>query len=465
MSVAMPSPGIDAMRTQTRQRWFSNELFWRTFFLLTFLITASMVAWVASYRIVERGPRAEQLAAQIVSVVTITRAALTHSAPEMRRELLFDLASNEGIRIYPLEETDKVTPPDESPGLPELEFYVKQSMGEDTLFASSVNDVEGFWISFKIDEDIYWLMLDRGRLYHTSSLQWLGWAAIVLVLSLIGAVFISTLINQPLARLTAAARAIAKGKPAGELPESGPTEIREANRSFNHMVADLARIESDRAVILAGISHDLRTPLARMQLEVEMAHLSDDARDGMHADLAQMDAIIGQFLDYAKPFDNSSFIPVNISSLLEDAANHSKRLADVHVSTTITDELEVMGNTTELERIIANLIENARRYGKTPDTDCANIDILCKLEGQFVKVELADHGIGVPDSELERLLRPFTRLDAARGQANGSGLGLAIVNRIVIRHNGKLHLRNRDGGGLIVQMLFPQAQRNGRAGK
>ncbi|WP_436431120.1 histidine kinase dimerization/phospho-acceptor domain-containing protein, partial [Enterococcus faecium] len=87
---------------------------------------------------------------------------------------------------------------------------------------------------------------------------------------------------------------------------SGPTEIEEANRSFNQMVADLNRIESDRALILAGISHDLRTPLARMQLEVEMANLSDESRDGMHSDLAQMDSIIGQFLDYAKPFDANS---------------------------------------------------------------------------------------------------------------------------------------------------------------
>ncbi|RFB74221.1 MULTISPECIES: sensor histidine kinase [unclassified Herbaspirillum] len=443
------------MSYQARQRWFSNGLFWRTFFLLTFLITASMVAWVASFRMVERGPRAEQLAAQIVSVVTITRAALTHSAPEMRRELLFDLASNEGIRIYPLEKTDKIAPPDDSPVLPELEFYVKQAMGDDTQFASGVNDVDGFWISFKIDEDAYWLMLDRGRLDRTSSLQWLGWGSIALVLSLIGAVFISTLINQPLARLTAAARAIAKGKQPDPLPESGPTEIREANLSFNQMVADLDRIESDRAVILAGISHDLRTPLARMQLEVEMARLSDEARDGMHSDLAQMDAIIGQFLDYAKPFDSSSFMPVDLSGLLEDAANNSKRLSDVMVSTAISPDVDVMGNTVELERIISNLIENARRYGKTDGTEVANIDILCKIEDRHVKVEISDHGPGAPESELEHLLRPFTRLDTARGQANGSGLGLAIVNRIVIRHNGKLALRNRDGGGLVVQMMFP----------
>ncbi|MFJ3058776.1 ATP-binding protein [Herbaspirillum sp. NPDC087042] len=445
------------MKVRPQSGWFSNGLFWRTFFLLTFLITASMVAWVASFRMVERGPRAEQLAAQIVSVVTITRAALTHSAPEMRRELLFDLASNEGIRIYPLEKSDRIVPPEDSPIVPELEYYVRQSLDENTLFASSVNEVEGFWISFNIDDDQYWLMLDRGRLDRTSSLQWLGWGSIALFLSLIGAVFISTLINQPLARLTAAARAIAKGRQPEPLPESGPTEIEEANRSFNQMVADLNRVESDRALILAGISHDLRTPLARMQLEVEMANLSDESRDGMHSDLAQMDSIIGQFLDYAKPFDASSLASIDLAGLLADVSNQLGRQADVKITTRIAPDTDVAGNGTELARVFSNLIENARRYGKTPGTDCAEIDVRSRIEGHQVVVEVGDHGPGVPDSECERLLRPFTRLDAARGQANGSGLGLAIVNRIVLRHNGKLLLKGHEEthGGLLVQITLP----------
>ncbi|WP_343583485.1 ATP-binding protein [Herbaspirillum sp.] len=445
------------MKARTQSGWFSNGLFWRTFFLLTFLITASMVAWVASFRMVERGPRAEQLAAQIVSVVTITRAALTHSAPEMRRELLFDLASNEGIRIYPLEKTDKIVPPEDSPIVPELEYYVRETLDENTLFASSVNDVEGFWISFNIDGDKYWLMLDRGRLDRTSGLQWLGWGSIALFLSLIGAVFISTLINQPLARLTAAARAIGKGRQPEPLPESGPTEIEEANRSFNQMVADLNRVESDRALILAGISHDLRTPLARMQLEVEMANLSDESRDGMHSDLAQMDSIIGQFLDYAKPFDANSLDAVDISGLLQDVAANATRLADVKITTAIAPGAEIAGDGTELARVFNNLVENARRYGKTPGTDCADIDLRCRIEAHHVVVEVADHGPGVPDSECERLLRPFTRLDTARGQANGSGLGLAIVNRIVLRHNGKLVLKGHEEthGGLVIQITLP----------
>jgi signal transduction histidine kinase len=125
-------------------------------------------------------------------------------------------------------------------------------------------------------------MLERERLAGLTGVQWLGWASVVGVLSLLGAAFISSLINLPLARLTAAARAIAKGKRPAPLPEKGSQEIIEANRSFNQMVDDLQQVEKDRAVILAGISHDLRTPLARMQLELEMAK-PVDGRARRHA--------------------------------------------------------------------------------------------------------------------------------------------------------------------------------------
>jgi len=170
-----------------RLAWFRSGLFWRTFVLLAFLIMGSMAAWVASLRVVEREPRAEQLANQIISVVTITRAALTHSAPDMRIELLFDLASNEGIRVYPLEEDDVVLPPRDSTLMPLLQTRIRNKLGLDTRFARRVNDVAGFWVSFKIDGDDYWLMLDRDRIDRTSGIQWLGWAAVTLLLALLGA--------------------------------------------------------------------------------------------------------------------------------------------------------------------------------------------------------------------------------------------------------------------------------------
>lgn len=440
---------------RTNFNWLRSGLFWRTFLLLAILMMISMTVWISSYRVLEREPRARQLGAQVVSIVTITRAALTHSAPDLRRELLFDLASNEGIRIYPLESSDRVEPTPESEIGLALQENIRSTLGKDTRFAGKVNDVAGFWISFSIADDEYWLMLERDRIENFTSLQLLGWGASIFALSLLGALFISGLINQPLARLTAAARAIAKGKQPAPLPERGPTEIREANRSFNQMVEDLNQIESDRAIILAGISHDLRTPITRMQLEIEMAPLSAEARQGMSSDIAQMDAIIGQFLDYARPADTNSFSTVDVSALLHDSAREAARLPDVSITTKITERMEINGNLTDLKRVINNLIENARRYGKTAGTETAEIDIRSTVENGKSILEIADHGTGVPDAEIDRLLRPFTRMDTARGQTNGAGLGLAIVQRIVKRHGGQLHLgRGKDGRGLTVRIAF-----------
>jgi len=436
-----------------------SGLFWRTFLLLGTLTTVSMITWIGMISVIQREPQAQQISAQIISVVTITHAALTHSAPELRRELLFDLVSNEGIRIFSLEEDDRIEPPPDNYLMPDIEALVKAKLGKDTRFSARVNGVAGFWVSFKIDDDEYWLMLDRERLRGLTGFQWLGWASLVSLLSLLGAAIISSLINLPLSRLTAAARDIAKGKQPAPLPEKGPIEIIEANRSFNQMVDDLKQVESDRAVILAGISHDLRTPLARMQLEVEMANLSDEAREGIQSDIGQMDAIIGQFLDYAKPTEASSFTEVDLSGLLADMVREAMRLPDVKINAEIAEGAHAMGNPTDLRRVLNNLIENARRYGKTPGSDVTEIDIACHVRTSHgtkkVIIEVQDHGTGVPAEKIEQLMKPFTRLDTARGQANGAGLGLAIVDRVLLRHGAELQVRNREGGGLAFQISLP----------
>ena len=438
-----------------------SGLFWRTFLLLGTLTTVSMIAWIGMISVIQREPQAQQISAQVISVVTITHAALTHSAPELRRELLFELVSNEGIRIFPLEDDDRIDPPPDNYLMPDIEALVKAKLGSDTRFSARVNGVAGFWVSFKIDDDEYWLMLDRERLRGLTGFQWLGWASLVSLLSLLGAAIISSLINLPLSRLTVAARAIAQGKQPAPLPEKGPIEIIEANRSFNQMVDDLQQVESDRAVILAGISHDLRTPLARMQLEVEMANLSDEAREGIQSDIGQMDDIIGQFLDYAKPTEASSFTDVDLSGLLNDLAREAMRLPDVKLTTAIADGAHAMGNPTDLRRVLNNLIENARRYGKTQGSEFTEIDIACQLKGsnaaRRVIIDVQDHGPGVPAEKIEQMLKPFTRLDTARGQANGAGLGLAIVERVLLRHGAELQVRNRTGGGLAFQISIPAA--------
>jgi two-component system osmolarity sensor histidine kinase EnvZ len=270
-------------------------------------------------------------------------------------------------------------------------------------------------------------------------------------------VFISRLINQPLARLSSAARAMARGLTPAPLPDQGPTEIREANQSFNQMVQDLNQVESDRAVILAGISHDLRTPIARMLLEVEMAKLPEDARNGMQSDLAQMEAIIGQFLDYARPAESSAFSTFDLSALLQKMVEEAARLPDLNINASIDTALSATGNSTDIGRVISNLIENARRYGKTPDSGITQLDISATRDGRYIRLEIADHGAGLPEEEIPHLLRPFTRMDSARTHANGAGLGLAIVDRVVQRHQGRLEIKNREAGGLAVRVWLRAA--------
>ena len=439
------------------RNWLSSGLLWRTFFLLAFLIAVSMAAWVASFRVVERTPRSEQIASQVVSVVTITRAALLHSAPMLRRELLLDLAEAQGIRIYPKEITDEME------ALPDNELVrlvtdkVRRRLDKKTEFAGEVNGEEGFWVSFYIDDDDYWLMLDSDLIEGASSIQWIGWAGVTLLLSLIGAVFISRLINQPLAQLSTAARAVASGKAPPPLPESGPAEIREANRNFNQMVQDLQQVESDRAVILAGISHDLRTPIARMLLEVEMAGLSEEARRGMHSDLAQMESIIAQFLDYARPVEPDRYTDIDLSALVNQVIQEAQRSSDVTLQSRVEADLWMRGNAVEIARALSNLIENARRYGKSQQTRQAQIEVNARHDQGRVLIEVLDHGVGIPDAQIAYLLRPFTRMDSARSEANGAGLGLAIVDRIVQRHRGQLDIKNREGSGLAVRLWLTVA--------
>lgn len=442
-------------RATHRFAWLRSGLLWRTFFLLAFLIFASMATWVATFRIAERAPRASQVAAQVVSLVTITRAALTHSAPDLRRELLFDLASNEGIRVYAREKDDKIEQPTDNGLMPVVESEVRAKLGAETAFAGAVNDIPGFWVSFKIEGDEYWLAVERDKVERSSGVQWAGFVAVTLLLSLLGAVFISRLINQPLARLTEATRAMARGQRPAPLPEAGPTEMRDANRSFNQMVNDLERVESDRAVILAGISHDLRTPIARMVLEVEMADLPDEARRGMQSDLRQMDAIISQFLDYARPSDSSTFTQLDIGELMEETADTARRSPDMDVLAQIEQGLQIRGNPTDLRRVLNNLVENVHRYGCKAGEDLCRIELGCRRVGDYAVLEVGDWGVGVPEDQIEQLLQPFTRMNTARSQANGAGLGLAIVDRVLQNHGAHLQLSNREGGGLIVRIRVP----------
>lgn len=442
------------LKSERRAAWLQSGLFWRTFLLLSILVMSSMASWVLSFKLIEHKPRAIQLSNQIVSIVAITRAALTHSAHDKRIQLLTDLVQHEGIQIYPLENDDKIKPASSNGFQNELQTLIRLKLGQRTRFAQFVNEEEGFWLSFQIEDDEYWLRLEADRLQSETSLQLIAWLGITLCITLIVAAFISRRINAPLARLSAVAQKLANGQQPSPLIETGPTEIQQTYARFNQMMNDLARIDADRAMILAGISHDLRTPLTRLQLELEMAPLDQATREAMQADLKQMDHIIQQFLDYAKPLNESDMSSVDLGALIQAAIKTYTRDPSIQIDLQIIAPTAVRGAEIELKRVITNLLQNADRYGRDPNTKQLKLAIHCHAsdDQKTVCLRIRDHGIGVTNEDIPQLLRPFTRANTARSQALGAGLGLAIVDRIVSRHGGNLQISSPDGGGFLIEV-------------
>ncbi|WP_449412793.1 ATP-binding protein [Pandoraea soli] len=439
-------------------RGLFGGLFWRTFFLIALLIGVSLAAWYQSFRVIEREPRAQRVAQQLVSIVKLTRTALLYSEPDLRRALLQDLESNEGIRVYPREPADKI---EKQPGGVVQDLIardVQRRLGTDTVIAASVNEIPAMWISFKIDEDDYWVAIEQDRIDTATGLQLFSWGTFALALSLIGAAFITALVNRPFARLAHAARAIGEGQRPDPLPERGMGEAAEANRSFNQMVEELERLDADRALMLAGISHDLRTPLARLRLETEMSPSDESVKRDMISDIEQMDDIIGRFLDYARPASRT-MQSLDLSDIVRDTALAFEGREDLNLSTELADAAPILAERTDLKRLLTNLIENARKYGRDADTDVANVHIATRILGERVEMRVRDTGPGIPEDQLALVFRPFYRVDTARTKADGTGLGMAIVQRIATRYKGHASLHNlRPGPGLEIIVSFPLAK-------
>ena len=420
------------------------SLFARSFLLIALLILASAAATVQLYRVYEREPRARELAQQTVSIVNLTRAALVNADPVLRRSLLIELNEREGIRLAPLTAGELLEPlPDED--LFELvSARVRSALGERTRFAFARDRVEGFWVSFTIDEDDYWVMLPRERFEPDFGLEWLGGGLALLGLALAGAWLIASALSRPLGAIAAAAREVGRGRAPAPLDESGPTEMRTVSVAFNRMAGDLAAMERERAMVLAGISHDLRTPLSRLRLAIEMSGADRETVAGMGADVEEMDKVIGQFLSFARGEDEPR-VEGDLDGLVAEVVeNYRKR--DARLSFRPGKLPAARFAPMAMRRAITNLLDNALHYAG------GEIEIETRREGGGALVEVMDRGPGVPQGEAERLKRPFTRLDEARSGRGGAGLGLAIVDRIARAHGGKFELAARPGGGLVARL-------------
>ena len=432
-----------------------RSLFGRLVLLLVAVVALAVLVSVVMFRAERSAVLNRQFGETRLVQLQALRAALAGADGPQRRETLERLSGEYGVRIIPESERPMRGQPPSGPLMEQMAERLRDRLGPETeirfapraqmLFVRVVAAGVGYWVGVPVPPR------PPADEFPTRALVW---TLVVLAFLLAAAYGFARYLARPLRDLNAAVVRVGRGEMPPPLPESGPSEIAAVNRGFNAMTRDLSRIEQDRALLLAGVSHDLRTPLARLRLGVEMGLADESLRTGMVADIDEMDRIIGQFLDFARSDTTTAFESADLDAIVGACVERYARAGKpVRFAGGALPPLNL--KPTAISRLVANLVDNALAYGAPP------VEVTTALAGGVAVVDVADRGRGIAAEDVERLKQPFTRASAARARSDGAagaGLGLAIVDRIARLHGGSLDLLPRDGGGTVARVRLPLAR-------
>lgn len=279
----------------------------------------------------------------------------------------------------------------------------------------------------------------------------LGWFLAIGLLSTAAAWIFVRQLNAPLKRLVYAARHVGQGRSV-RLPISDtPSEMTEVYRAFNQMAEDVQQAARERELMLAGVSHDLRTPLTRLRLSLEFLQSDSELTEDMVRDIEDMDAILDQFLAFIRDGRDEPLEVLDLAEVIgEVVAPYNQKQETVRLFLEPVPQVPL--RRVSLKRLLVNLIENALRYAGSA------VEVAVSVSGDhsapYLVISVLDRGPGIDPQELASIFNPFIRGDRARG-GQGAGLGLAIVKRIAALHGGNVELRNRSGGGLEARVCLP----------
>lgn len=430
--------------------WGLSTLFGRNLWLIVALIVLGQVVNALAYGQFIARPRLKQSAEATARGLQAVAEGLSLLPPEQRAG--FVARFNARAAVGPDEKRR------ERPTLLERGFLAELAaqLGLQASELAWRREPSGL-LAVKLPEVPFWLVVPSVQPAHRFARTWIIASAVSGALALLGAWLIQRRINRPLARLVDATRAIGEGQRRLALPTDGPAETAALARGFNDMAAALARDEEERLLMLAGLSHDLRTPLAKIRLASELLRDSMPAGqadrellDTLDRSLHGLDGMLTQFLDYARASHPAEQDLPAVDIELRAFLAETLALAPGLPQPTLAPGPAVhrQARPQALRRLVLNLVVNAQTHGAPP------IELACGEAAGDAWIEVRDRGPGIPPARVEALKRPFQRGDAARGGVPGSGLGLAIVERIARAEGAELQLLPRDGGGLVARVSW-----------
>ncbi|MDE2318248.1 MAG: HAMP domain-containing protein [Rhodospirillales bacterium] len=346
--------------------------------------------------------------------------------------------------VFMRNETLRHLPPPDAPG--PVDTDLAQALAQDVHrpFNVAWHEHPGFLrVNIQMADGVISVDVPRKRLFIGTFYLFLIWLiGSALLLVILAALFLRTQVRG-IKRLAEAAEAFGMGRDAGPIRPEGAIEVRRAATAFNRMQERLRRFLSQRTTMLAGVSHDLRTPLTRLRLALAMqpSVTPDDLQD-MESDIAEMEHLIGIYLNFARGEGSEQAVPTDLPVLLEEICVAAKR-SGAAISLSAPETMTVTLRPEAMRRALSNLIDNARRHASL-------IWVSAARNGASVQILIDDNGPGIPEQKRETLLKPFESEDPG-----GTGLGLAIARDIVVAHGGHINLLERPGGGLRVLVELP----------
>ena len=330
-----------------------------------------------------------------------------------------------------------------------LSFRLRQALEElnKPFFYDLSNLDKGAKIAIQLDQDLLIINVNKDRLYSESAFVFLLWMMFASLVLLIVAFFFMKGQIRPLKRLAIIAETFGRGLDAPELKGSGALEIRQTTNAFNQMRTRIKRFLKQRTDMLAGVSHDLRTPLTRMKLQLSLM-TNDSAKKELENDINEMTAMLDSYVSFVRGEAPEPIDQIKINEFIEDICK-SIKIKDQKLITNINSFIETSGRPLQLKRSIMNVIENSLRYAKKIRVDVSNNDESCFIE-------ISDDGDGIPEKNYEDVFKPFFTLDPSRNKLKGeSGLGMTIARDIVRSHGGDIKLSKSDLGGLKTTINLP----------
>jgi two-component system osmolarity sensor histidine kinase EnvZ len=271
----------------------------------------------------------------------------------------------------------------------------------------------------------------------------------IMLLAIGGAWLFIRIQNRPLVDLEHAALQVGRGIIPPPLREYGASEVRSVTRAFNHMAAGVKQLADDRTLLMAGVSHDLRTPLTRIRLATEMMGEEDGyLAESINKDIEECNAIIEQFIDYLRTGQEMPMELADLNSVLGEVIAAESGYEREIATDLQAGEIPLRIHPLSIKRALANMVVNAARYGN------GWIKVSSGSEASSAWFQVEDDGPGIKPEQREHLFQPFVRGDSARS-TSGTGLGLAIVQRIIDNHNGRLEIGSSERGGLLIRAWLP----------